>query len=150
MNFKSWQDSKKVKETDLQFTKALSEALHIDIFKQLSEQMALLQPSFSEGLGFLEIATDLILMGHKEDLFIGSLDFKTWSESIKKLRYPQSTLRDNLTQITFEKLPWPQGAKLKYERRGDKFGVELKYFISNQADLLKLITALERVQKEIA
>ena len=46
-------------------------------------------------------------------------------------------------------LPWPYGSKLKFERRGDRAGIELKVFITSEADLIKTIAALEQVKSKI-
>ena len=149
MNFKTWKEQKKVKAQDLIFTQPLKENLHRELFDKVSEQMASLKPSFTEGLAFLETASDLILMGHKESLFEYSGDFQNWASHLQKLRYPQTAQRDDEMKKRFEALPWPAGAKIKFERRGDKSGVELKLFISNAPDVTKIVAALERVQEEL-
>jgi hypothetical protein len=149
MNFKTWKEQKKVQQRDLIFTHALKETQHQLLFEKMAEKMSELNPSFTEGLGFLELATDLILMGHLEVLFESSSDFARWQQQLKKLRYPHTTQRDENAVLSLEKLPWPSNAKLKFERRGDKFGVEMKVFISNPSDLSKVISALERVQSEM-
>jgi hypothetical protein len=149
MNFKTWKEQKKVKDQDLIFTGALKENLHLELFIKASEHMAGLQPSFSDGIAFLETATDLILMGHTEDLFENSSSFESWITYVRELRYPQTTSRDQQLKQRFEKLPWPAGSKVKFERRGDKSGVELKLFISNPTDLTKILASLERVQQEL-
>jgi hypothetical protein len=148
MNFKTWKEQKKVKDQDLIFTHSLKENLHLELFTKISEQMASLTPSFTEGLNFLELATELILMGHTESLFESNRDFTAWLENLKKLRFPQTAARDELLKQKFESLPWPAGAKIKFERRGDKAGVELKMFISNPSDVTKIMAALERVGQE--
>lgn len=149
MSFQTWLELKKVKEHDLIFLRALKQPAHIDLLNRLADQMATLNPSFTEGLAFLETASDLILMGHLEDLLTQTSSFEAWKTHLRKLRYPHTTERDEVTQQQMQQLPWPAGAKIKFERRGDKFGAELKYFISNQADVIKLIASLERVQKEL-
>ena len=146
MDFKTWKEQKKVKDQDLIFTRALKSPQHLDLFTKVSEQMAPLTPSFTEGVAFLELATDLILMGHMEALFEKTLTFETWSLNLKKLRVPHTDLRDSDLKEKLEKLPWPQGSKIKFERRGDKSGIELKLFISNPTDLTKILASLERVQ----
>lgn len=149
MNFKTWKEQKKVKDQDLIFTHLLKEILHQELFSKVSEQMASLKPSFSEGISFLESATELILMGHAEDLFENSHDFAFWQETLKRLRYPQTSLRDDEQKRKFEALPWPAGAKIKFERRGDKSGVEVKVFISGAPDVTRIVAALERVGQEL-
>ena len=149
MDFKTWKEHKKVKDQDLVFAQILKENLHQELFSSVSEQMASLKPSFSEGLSFLETACELILMGHTESLFENSSEFSNWQESLKRLRFPQTTLRDEEQKKKFESLPWPVGAKVKFERRGDRSGVELKVFISNPSDVTKVLAALERVGQEM-
>lgn len=149
MNFKTWKEQKKVKDQDLIFTKSLHENLHQELFLKVSEQMASLTPSFTEGISFLETATDLILMGYNEQLFEKSADFSAWQASLRGLRYPQTSLRDEALKQKFESLPWPAGAKVKFERRGDRSGVEMKVFISGGPDVTKIVAALERVGQEL-
>ena len=149
MNFKTWKELKKVKDHDLIFINSLKSQQQIDLFNHIADEMSLLQPSFSEGLIFLETLTDLILIGHLENLLESKTDFQMWKTHLKNLRYPQTKLRDENLKNKFEHLPWPYGAKMKYERRGDKFGAELKLFISNPADLTKVIASLERVKQEL-
>ncbi|MCC2677467.1 MAG: hypothetical protein K0R29_43 [Pseudobdellovibrio sp.] len=149
MNFKTWKEQKKVKDQDLVFLNSVKEELHQELFAKVSEQMASLKPSFTEGIAFLEAASELILMGHTEQLFENSTDFPAWQQSLKRLRYPQTTVRDEEQKKKFETLPWPAGSKVKFERRGDKSGVELKVFISGAPDVTKILAALERVQQEL-
>ncbi len=149
MNFKTWSEQKKVKEPDLVFVRCLQKPLHRDLFGRVSDHMATLQPSFSDGLVFLELISELILMGHTEALMENSAEFETWKTAVHRLRYPVTAVRDGELKEKFENLPWPQGSKVKFERRGDRSGVELKLFISSATDLTKIRAALERVQQDL-
>ena len=149
MNFKTWQEAKKVKEQDLIFTRAVKASIHLELLARVSNKMAQFQPSFSEGLAFLETATDLILMGHLDLHCERATDFASWNVYLRNLRYPQTRQRDDQDKDRFEKLPWPYGSKVKFERRGDKAGVELKLFISTASDLTKILASLERVQQDL-
>ncbi|MBC7420165.1 MAG: hypothetical protein H7328_05505 [Bdellovibrio sp.] len=161
MDFKTWAVDKKLKDSDLLFKKALKTPSQEDLFLKAADHMATLKPSFTEGLQTLELLTDLILMGHDEALFGGAgvpvtsdnfqpLIFESWKESLRRLRYPETSLRDDDLKIKLEKLPWPYGSKVKFERRGDRAGVELKLFVSSSTDLTKILASLERVQEEIS
>lgn len=150
MNFKTWQDQKKVKLQDIIFAESLTEPLHCELFTRLADRMAAHEPTFTDGLAFLETGCDLILMGHQEALFADSDNFSEWKLSLQRLRYPNTMARDDMAREHFEKLPWPYGSKIKFERRGDRAGVELKLFISNSTDLTKILAGLERVQQELA
>lgn len=149
MSFKTWSDDKKVKESDLIFTRALKNPVHQDLFHKVADQLASLSPSFSEGLQILEIVTDLVLMGYTEELFLNQTDLSIYKSHLKTLRYPQTTKRDENLKSKLESLPWPYGSKVKFERRGDRAGVELKLFISSEVDLTKILASLERVKQEI-
>lgn len=148
-DFDTWSVEKKIKDSDLIFKKSIKSDYHSELFKKLANQMALLNPTFAEGLQILELLTDLILMGHDEDLFINSEDLSAWKISLKKMRYPQTNERDEELKNKFEKLPWPHGSKIKFERRGDRAGVELKIFLSSETDLTKALASLERVKDEM-
>ena len=147
-SFTQWATDKKMKDSDLHFTSALKLPQHQEIFKVLTQQFAELRPSFTEGLSILELLTDLILMGHTEDLFLNSATLPSWQLQLHHLRFPVTSKNDSLLKTKFENLPWPQGAKVKFERRGDRAGAEVKFFVSSSTDLTKLMAALERVQEE--
>lgn len=148
--FAQWQIDKKVKPSDLVFTQALKTQIQQDLFQKVADHLASLKPSFSDGLKTLELATELILMGHQEGLFENAATFEKWQLSLKQLRFPHTTATDSNLKTKLENLPWPSQAKIKFERRGDRAGVEVKFFVSSDADLTKLISSLERVQTEIA
>lgn len=112
--------------------------------------MTLFNPSFSEGLVILEWVTDLILMGHHEELFSATPNLESYKQHLKVLRFPEVTRRDEQLKSKMESWPWPQGSKVKFERRGDRAGVELKIFISSNTDMTKIMAALDRVQKEMS
>lgn len=148
-HFAQWQIDKKVKPSDLVFKQALTTPVQQDLFNKIADLIATLKPSFTDGLKSLELATDLILMGHHESLFENATTFEGYNSYLKQLRYPFTTANDTSLKNKLENLPWPAQAKVKFERRGDRAGVELKFFVSSQADLTKLISSLERVQTEI-
>ncbi len=147
--FKTWITDKKVKDTDLLFQRALKTPLQEDLYLKLADHLATLNPTFTEGVKTLELLTDLVLMGLDETLFENSANFSSWQKSLKQLRYPQTSLRDEELKQKLEKLPWPYGSKIKFERRGDRAGIELKLFVSSATDLTKILASLERVQHEI-
>jgi len=149
MSFQNWSQEKKIKNSDLLFTNALKSELHKSLFEKAADQLVTLRPTYSEGLQFLEIITDLILMGHEQSLFEKAENLETYKKHLHTLRYPTTSTRDEELKQKFENLPWPYGSKIKFERRGDRAGIELKLFISNAADLTKITSALERVQQEL-
>jgi len=147
--FAQWQIDKKVKPTDLVFTQALKSSVQQQLFEKAADLLCSLRPSFSEGIKTLELIAELILMGHAESLFETASSFEAYQNSLRALRYPHTTQNDATLKTKLENLPWPSQAKIKFERRGDRAGVEVKFFVSSGPDLTKVISALERVQTEI-
>ena len=147
--FVLWTAEKKVKDSDLQFVHLLKTPAQEQIFQQISNRVAALKPSFTEGLFVLETITELILMGHHDDLFSHLDTLITYKNYIHGLRYPVTTSSDDLLKNKFQNLPWPPASKVKFERRGDRAGVEFKFFISSKTDIIKIIAAFERVQSEM-
>ncbi len=150
MSFKTWAEDKKVKPTDLIFLRALKDPVHLDLFHKLADHVVHLHPTFAESLPIFEHLTDLILMGHGEELFLNMDNLETYKTYLKSLRYPHTSKRDEELKTKMESLPWPYGSKVRFERRGDRAGVELKLFISSDVDLTKILASLERVQKELS
>ncbi len=108
-----------------------------------------LNASFSETVQIIELATEILLIDFNHPIFDQSENLTPWKTHLQKLRFPQTTSSDEALKTKFEKLPWPTGAKTKFERRGDRAGVELKLFVTSQADLTKAISALERVKDQL-
>ncbi|MFZ3229773.1 MAG: hypothetical protein WA160_06185 [Pseudobdellovibrio sp.] len=149
-SFDQWQLEKKMKVSDLVFTQSLKTTFQQDLFEKVAIHITSLKPSFSEGLKALELATELILMGHQETLFENGSTLEACLLHLQHLRYPHTTSSDTDLKTKLENLPWPSQTKVKFERRGDRAGVEVKLFISSASDLTKIIASLERVQIEIA
>ncbi len=149
MTFKTWAINKNVKETDLVFMRTLTSA-QLDLFYRAADQVALLGATFTEGLEIFEILADLILSGKIETLCSHTDTLTDYREHLRSLRYPIAFKRDQELKKKFESLPWPYGSKIKFERRGDRAGVEIKLFISSEVELTKILASFERVQKEIS
>lgn len=146
----AWIEAKKVKTADLAFLSPLKTELQWQLLIKALLQLIEARTSYTDSLKSLELISDLILMGHEEALFEQSHDFVKWSAHLKSLRYPATTQRDDQLKNKLEKLPWPYGSKTKFERRGDRAGIELKMFITSEADLIKAIASLERVKEQIS
>ncbi|AZZ35966.1 hypothetical protein CIK05_03875 [Bdellovibrio sp. qaytius] len=144
-----WIEAKKVKGADLAFLSPLKTDLQWQLLFKALMQLIEARTSYTDSLKNLELISDLILMGHEETLFEQSHDFAKWSVHLRALRYPATTKRDDQLKDKLEKLPWPYGSKTKFERRGDRAGIELKMFITSEADLIKAISSLERVKDQI-
>ncbi len=145
----SWFETKKMKPSDLTFLNILKTESEKIRISECFLKCYLLNASFSDTLQILELATELVMINSESAVASDTTDLNVWKNELKKLRYPQTTLSDQDLKNKLESLPWPYGAKIKFERRGDRAGVELKLFITSTADLTKSISALERVKEQI-
>lgn len=147
----TWLESKKAAGIDLPFLTLLKSESQLSILDKVFEKFEVVRPSFSDGVKILELVTENILIrpndNSLENLFEHSDSAENWLKNLNHLRYPITTARDSELENKMMALPWPYGAKTKFERRGDRSGVELKLFISSEADLTKVISSLERVKK---
>lgn len=151
MNFKTWAIEKKIKDSDIHFVKLLNNPADLNKLYKVCDEVILLKPSFSEIIKIIETLTELILMGNSEILSPGSINnLEDYKKYLFQIRFPQAAQKDNELKNKMEKLPWPYGSKIKFERRGDRSGVELKVFISNEVDLTKILASLERVKQELS
>lgn len=144
-----WYLDKKFKDTDLPFFNLLKTDLEKTMGAQILWKCCQLRTSFADTLQICELGCDLILIGHHELLFENTKDSVIWKNHLKQLRYPMAHQNDELLKKKLESLPWPYGSKIKFERRGDRSGVEFKVFIASNADLTKVISALERVKEQL-
>jgi hypothetical protein len=145
----SWVMDKKFKPTDFPVLNLLKtddeKSKMFGVFLKCKS----LNASFSETVQLIELTAELILINVNLPILNESENLTQWKTHLQKLRYPQTTSSDEALKTKFEKLPWPTGAKTKFERRGDRAGVELKLFVTSQADLTKVISALERVKEQL-
>lgn len=147
--FGDWMTAKKMSESAFPFLKLVKTDTDLSLWIKGLYHCSLLNLTFSETLQTMELFTDLLLMGHNEILFEKSQNRDQWKNHLHQLRYPMTAEVDQQLKQKLENLPWPVGAKIKFERRGDRAGVEVKMFISSSADLTKVISSLERVKENL-
>ena len=145
----AWIETKKFRSEDFVFLNILQTESEKQTVSAAFLKCSQLNASFSETLQILELVTELTMINSQYHVLRKSDNIDTWKHELKTLRYPQTTLSDQDLKTKLESLPWPNGAKIKFERRGDRAGVELKLFITSSADLLKSISALERVKDQL-
>ena len=146
-----WLASKNHKQ-DLPFLKLIKSEMHFSILDHAVKKFELLRPSYSDGLKILELITENMLIStdqNLENLFLNSDSVILWLNKLTELRYPITSKRDSDVENKMLNFPWPCGSKVKFERRGDRAGIELKLFITSSSDLIKAIASLERVQQEL-
>jgi hypothetical protein len=146
---KEWLQNKKFKSSDLVFLNILNTDYEKKIISDVFRNCVRLNSSFSDSLQILELATELVLINIETPVLENSNDLQSWKNSLKSFRYPQSAASDQTLKTKLESLSWPHGSKVKFERRGDRAGIELKVFITGNTDLAKIISSLERIKEEI-
>lgn len=149
----SWLETKKAPKDDLPFLRLIKTEEHYSILVQALEKFSIAKPSYSEGIKILELITEIIMLNPTQcgiqGLFEGFQSSAGWLKHLTQLRYPTTSQRDRELEKKMLSLPWPYGSKVKFERRGDRAGVELKMFITSEADLIKIVSSLERVKMEL-
>ena len=148
-SFIAWLADKKFKPHDFAVLRILKTDEEILKISEIFLKCQTLNSSFSDTTKIIETATELVMINPSSPILSNSENLTEWKIALQKLRFPQTTNTDELLKNKLETLPWPTGAKTKFERRGDRAGVELKLFISSQADLTKAISALERVKEQL-
>jgi hypothetical protein len=146
---KNWAGEKKFKSSDFSFLNLIKTDLEINNLSDAFIQCFKLSASFSDTIQILELCTELILINSENKILQNDGTVHNWKLVLKQLRYPQTTLSDSILKEKLESLAWPYGSKIKFERRGDRAGIELKLFISSSSDLTKVISSLERVKETI-
>lgn len=155
--FNEWLDSKKSRPENTWESYPYLKLVTVDtdwtfLFKSLNHIIKI-KTSYMDGLKILELSTEILLINPNQYLFDEMFDknknSETWIKQLQALRFPLTTARDEQQEQKMIKLSWPVGSKVKFERRGDRSGVELKYFITSPADMIKLISSLERVYAEM-
>ena len=152
----TWLQAKNAGPQDLRFLSLLKTTEQIQKFALLTESFFQSNPSYSEGLQVLEIIVDLILMDRDAQIPPFDSNDKNqlpknilkWRNRLFEIRNPNTTVKDDLRKAQLESLNWPQGSKIKVERRGDRHGAEFKVFISSSADLTKIIANLESLKND--
>lgn len=105
--------------------------------------------SRNHGVLALELIVDLLFMGRTPVELLPSdttVTAEQWLESLRALRYPESSGKDHWSSRQLDQLPWPGTAEARWTRQGDKPGIELKLFVSNPSDLKKYLQSLSEVQ----
>lgn len=104
--------------------------------------------SRSQSVAALELIVDLLLMGKQplELLPDDAMTSDTWMDSLRHLRYPESSQKDDWASRQVQELPWPGTAQARWTRQGDRTGIELKLFVSQPTDLKKYLQSLSAVQ----
>ncbi len=149
----AWLESKNAPPTELPFISLFRTYEELNVLVQALQKFTVLKPSYSDGIKVLELIAEIVHMPNYKNstarIFEKTDATPSWIKHLTEIRYPLTKQRDQNLEKKMLSLPWPYGSKVKFERRGDRAGVELKMFITSEADLVKAVSALERVQTEL-
>lgn len=142
--FKEWAAEKKLNVQDLaplRLLKSVGEASPL-LVKTLESGL-----SKSEGCRALEIAIELFLQTKNLDSLL-QIPNENWLNELYARRYKKTLAQDQDKESQLKGLPWPRHSQVKFVRRGDRSGLELKIFFSSQHDLKVALSALNHIAEK--
>jgi len=141
----AWFHEKDLRPQDLAPWRALPKGE----FNFLTENFLKARPSKSEGVQIIEWTVDLLLMGTAKEALLEKFQGSAAEvlKNLKALRYPQTSTRDLKWQDQMQ-LSWPSNLQARFQRRGDRSGYDLQFFVTNPVELQKTLMSLEKVIKE--
>lgn len=164
LDIQHWLSQKKFAPQDLAPLRALDD---LSVLDDYWDDLLLANPSKSEGVKWLEMLIELILMGvSKEQLMLSSTasadshaDASTtrstthttaqWLSHLHALRYPLATQQTSLAEQKIRAFAWPPKSEARWTRRGDRSGVELKLFFANPQELKINTLRLEKIAQTL-
>jgi hypothetical protein len=100
----------------------------------------------------LELIVDLLLLGKTPVEILSDSSIKTgeqWILSLRTMRYPNSSKRDDWAAEQVDLLPWPGSTQARWVRQGDRAGIELKLFVTQPSDLKNYLQSLSAIQDSL-
>jgi hypothetical protein len=96
------------------------------------------------GAQILELAVECRLLSSSEGSPLNATNGDEWLQQLKSKRYPQTLLSDSEKQKKMLALPWPKDFQLRWQRQGDRSGLEVKFFVSHEKELPKFTKLLQQ------
>ncbi len=101
------------------------------------------------GAQILELVVECHLLSTSEASTVSANTGDEWLQQLKMKRYPQTLLSDSEKQKKMLALPWPKDFQLRWQRQGDRSGLEIKFFVSHEKELLKFTHLLQQTIQNI-
>ncbi len=143
--FLNWCTKHDLSPRDLFPLLSLTAPLEIENHLQKISELAV---SRNLGAQILELLVECYLMSSQDlanqDLTNSAED---WLSQLKRARYPQTQNSDSEKQKRMMALPWPKDFQLRWQRNGDRGGLEVKFFVTNEQELLKFSKLLEQTMQ---
>lgn len=155
LDIQRWLSQKKMAPQDLAPFRALDD---LSVLDDYWDELLLANPSKSEGVKWLEMLIELILMDFtKTQLMPSSSSTENpqsrstaqWLSHLHALRYPLSTQQADQAEQKIRTFSWPPKSEVRWSRRGDRSGVELKFFFSNPQELKINTLRLEKIAQDL-
>jgi hypothetical protein len=116
----------------------------------LLSKLTSLSPSHQKGLQALDLAAELLLLPVNVDKVVdGSANIESWLLHLQQLRRPESHRRDQREQNLLKELPLPRNIKVRWERRNDTTGVEVRFFVSSAREFKDRLDQLSKIKEQI-
>lgn len=104
--------------------------------------------SRQNGIQALELFGELLLLNHEiENLTSGQGD--AWLKNLRQQRFPLTQKKDLAAEKSLSHLPWPTSVQSKWVRRGDKGGVEIKFFVATPLELSRTLQNLRKLEETL-
>jgi len=155
--FKKWVHEKDLHFFDLAPLLSIkSETAGLDVIKNAAtlrlqsilENWDQIHFSKSQGIQALELLVELILLNTKSEELI--LDQQIPAEDIikklKLLRYPKTLASDE--EKKNNSLLWPTSTQVQAQRRGDRWGYNIHFFVSGPQELTKTIEQFQKAAEQ--
>jgi hypothetical protein len=141
-HFLNWCAEKKWGPQDFSPLRSLTEGIIV-----LTPYLELLNSPLSKNDGTLifELLIELLMMGKDLKPLLLQPTIQ-WLPILKKERYPLATFQSQKKEEQLRKFSWPLHSQVKWVRKGDKSGVELKLFITHPQDLERSLIKLEQLK----
>ncbi len=101
------------------------------------------------GAQILELAVECRLLSLLEPSQSSMSTGDEWLQQLKAKRYPQTARSDSEKQKKMLELPWPKDFQLRWQRQGDRSGLEVKFFVSHEKELPKFTQLLQQTIQKI-
>lgn len=101
------------------------------------------------GAQILELVIECRLLSDSNEEQSSATTGDEWLQQLKSKRYPQTLLNDSEKQKKMLALPWPKDFQLRWQRQGDRSGLEIKFFVSHEKELPKFTQLLQQTIQKI-
>ncbi|MBY0385099.1 hypothetical protein K2X05_08060 [bacterium] len=117
---------------------------------QCLEKFAEFSISRSLGAQILELSVECYLTTGNEALLIADIkNGDQWLQYLKTLRFPNTVKSDLQKEKELLSLPWTKDLNTRWLRQGDRSGLEIRFFASNQKELLKHVQQLQNIITQV-